>query len=146
VTEDKVTIHRVVFDTSTLVSAALRADLIPYQALDRALRFCDVCASRETLDELQAVLTRDKFRRYLPAEVRRQFIRLVENSVRLFVVRDVEWLPAHPRCRDPKDDKFLALALECEADAIVSSDDDLLVLDPWLDIRVLRPSDFLKAV
>lgn len=130
---------------STPVSAALRPASIPYQALEWALRFCEVCAGRETLEELQAVLMRDKFSRYLPVEARRRFVRLVENNVRLVVVRDVAWPSGNPRCRDTKDEKFLQLALECEADVIVSSDEDLLVLDPWVEVRVRRSADFLKA-
>jgi len=36
----------------------------------------------------------------------------------------------NPPCRDPKDDQFLVLARVAEADALVSSDEDLLVLHP----------------
>jgi len=140
------TLRRVVLDTSTLVSAALRPDSIPYQALHYALRFCDLCASRETLGELKTVLTRAKFRHYLPDELRRQFVQMMEKQVRLFVVRDEECFATHPACRDPKDNKFLALAYECEANAIVSSDEDLLVLHPWGDVRILRPAEFLNEV
>lgn len=138
------TIRRVVFDTGTLVSAALRPDSIPYQALHQALRFCDLCASKETLDELKKVLVRGKFRRYLPDEAARQFVRMMENNIRLFVVRDRECLATNPPCRDPADNKFLALAFECDADAIVSSDQDLLVLNPWDEVRILRPADYLN--
>ncbi len=137
-------VHRVVFDTSTLVSAALRPDSVPHQTLLRALRFCDVCASRETLDELQKVLTRRKFQRYLPETARRQFVRTVENNVRIVTVRDWTELDVAPACRDPLDNKFLALAFESEADAIVSSDQDLLALHPWNEVRILRPADFLN--
>lgn len=139
------TIRRVVFDTSTLVSAALRPDSIPYQVLHRALRFCDLCASKETLDELQKVLLRRKFQRYLPERARRQFVQMIANNVRLLAVRDWADLGIAPACRDPLDNKFLALVFESEADAIVSSDDDLLVLHPWNEIRILRPADFVKA-
>ena len=34
-------------------------------------------------------------------------------------------------CPDPKDDKFLSLAVSAKASAIVSGDDDLLVLHPF---------------
>ena len=46
-------------------------------------------------------------------------------------------------CRDPKDDKYLELALASGADRIVSSDADLLVLHPWRGVRILRPADYL---
>ena len=48
-------------------------------------------------------------------------------------------------CRDPKDNKYLELALEAGADTIVSSDGDLLVLHPWRGIDIVSPSDFVAA-
>jgi predicted nucleic acid-binding protein len=48
-------------------------------------------------------------------------------------------------CRDPKDDQFLALALACGADVLVSSDADLRALHPWLGIPVLSPQEFLLS-
>jgi putative PIN family toxin of toxin-antitoxin system len=140
------TVHRVVFDTSTLVSAALRSDSIPHQALLRALRFCDLCASEAILNELKAVLAREKFRRYLPDATRQKFLHRIENNVRLIVVREEDCFSLDPACRDPKDNKFLALAAESEAEVLVSSDEDLLVLDPWKEVRVVRTADFLNLV
>jgi putative PIN family toxin of toxin-antitoxin system len=140
------TLRRVVFDTSTLVSAALRPHSVPFQALHSALRFCDVCASRQTLGELKAVLARAKLRRYLPDDLRRQFVEMMESHVQIFVVRDGELPADRPACRDPKDNQFLALAFECEANAIVSSDEDLLVLDPWGDTRIFRATEFLNEL
>jgi hypothetical protein len=37
----------------------------------------------------------------------------------------------------------LELALAAGAETIVSSDDDLLVLDPWRGVRILRPAEYL---
>jgi len=139
------TLRRVVFDTSTLVSAALRPHSIPSQALHSAMRFCDVCATRQTLGELKTVLTRAKLRRYLPDDLRRQFVEMMENHVHLFVVQE-EFPAGRPVCRDPKDNQFLSLAFECDAHVIVSSDEDLLVLDPWGDTRILRPTEFLNEL
>jgi predicted nucleic acid-binding protein len=65
---------------------------------------------------------------------------------RLIVVRDEEFPVGRPVCRDPKDNQFLGLAFECEANVIVSSDEDLLVLDPWADTRILRPAEFLNEL
>jgi predicted nucleic acid-binding protein len=49
-----------------------------------------------------------------------------------------------PPCRDPRDNQFLALALAAEADIVVSSDEDLLVLHPWRGIPVVTPVEFLS--
>ncbi|HEU0155336.1 MAG TPA: PIN domain-containing protein [Stellaceae bacterium] len=47
-------------------------------------------------------------------------------------------------CRDPKDDKYLALALAGSADVIVSSDvRHLLAMHPRRGMPILSPRDFL---
>jgi len=47
-------------------------------------------------------------------------------------------------CRDPKDDKFLELAVDGRADAIVTGDGDLLDLHPFRGIAILMPADYLN--
>lgn len=130
-------VKRVVLDTSTLVSAALRVDSVPSRALLKALRECELCASEATLQELARVLSRAKFDRYLASAERDRFVDLIRTYS---VVWEV--LGAVQDCRDPQDDKFLALALACNADLLVSSDDDLLTLNPYRDIPVLTPREF----
>lgn len=49
-------------------------------------------------------------------------------------------------CRDPKDNKFLELAVSGKADFIVSGDEDLLELNPFREIRILKPADFLQML
>ena len=47
-------------------------------------------------------------------------------------------------CRDPKDDYVLGLALAGAAEVILTEDDDLLVLNPWRGIRIVRLFQFLQ--
>ena len=47
-------------------------------------------------------------------------------------------------CRDPKDDKFLEVALNGRADLILTGDADLLALHPWQNIAILSPAQYLK--
>jgi putative PIN family toxin of toxin-antitoxin system len=49
-------------------------------------------------------------------------------------------------CPDPKDDKFLEAALTTQTDCIVSGDSDLLDLDPFEEIPILRPAEFLAGL
>ncbi len=49
-------------------------------------------------------------------------------------------------CRDPDDDKFLELALNGEADLIVTGDDDLLALHPFHSIPIVTPAAYLVGV
>ena len=48
-------------------------------------------------------------------------------------------------CRDPKDDKFLELAVNGRADVILSGDADLLVLGLFHDIPILDPATFGRS-
>lgn len=137
-------LRRVVVDTSTLVSAALRIGSVPHQALLKALGACELCVSSATLNELEQVLRRDKFDRYLDAQTRLSFVALIRQHTHLFDVQEADELSVQPACRDPKGNKFLALALVCEADAIISSDNDLLVLNPWRSIPILTPAGFVS--
>ena len=136
-------LRRVVLDTTTLVSAALRVGSVPHQALLKALGSCELCASSATLNALEQVLKRDKFDRYLNTQTRLSFVALIRQHTHLFDVQEADELSVQPACRDPKDNKFLALALVCEAGAIISSDKDLLALTPWRSKPVLTPSDFV---
>lgn len=137
------TFRRVVFDTSTLVSAALRVGSTPHFALARAWETCEVCASQETLAELDKVLARAKFDRYQPRDARKAFISILRHSASVFAVSAVDVANVSPPCRDPQDNLFLALAGVCDADVLVSSDADLLVLHPWNGVPIMAPSAFM---
>ncbi|NIU85057.1 MAG: putative toxin-antitoxin system toxin component, PIN family, partial [Candidatus Thorarchaeota archaeon] len=47
-------------------------------------------------------------------------------------------------CRDPKDDKYLELAVSGSANFLISGDKDLLDLHPFKEIRILTPEQFLS--
>jgi predicted nucleic acid-binding protein len=47
-------------------------------------------------------------------------------------------------CRDPRDGKFLSLAVAGRADCIVSGDGDLLDMAAYRSIPVYRPAEFLR--
>lgn len=135
---------RVVFDTSTLVGAALRPGSVPHQALVHALARCDVCASVQTWLELEKVMQRARFDRYLKSDIRLEFAAMLRQGMHFYAVTQVDEDAVHPPCRDAEDNKFLALVRVCQADLLVSSDDDLLVLNPWQGVPVLRPAAFLS--
>lgn len=48
-------------------------------------------------------------------------------------------------CRDPRDDKFLELALSGRATTLVTGDADLLALDRFHGVRIRSPGSFLTA-
>ena len=136
----------VVFDTSTLVSAALRVDSIPHRALFHALSQGEVCVSAATLTEMEQVLRRPKFDRYQPAAIRREFAAMLRENARLFSVSEADEANVTPICRDPTDHKFLALAKACDAAALISSDSDLLVMHPWQGVPIMTPAAFVALL
>ncbi len=132
-------------DTSTLVGAALRVDSVPYQAFKLAISQGELCVSAATIGELEKVLRRPKFDRYLPSGVRKEFVELVRSVAHLVPVSAHDEAEAVPACRDSKDNLFLALVVACDADVLVSSDADLLVLHPWRGVPIFSPADFLLS-
>ena len=49
-------------------------------------------------------------------------------------------------CRDPDDDMYLELALSGKADCIITGDPDLLVLNPFENIPIITPKEFLDSI
>ena len=132
---------RLVFDTNTVVSAALFGDSVPGQALTHASRFGTVLMSRALNDELRDVFRRPRFDRYTTRETREEFLRnLMLNAVPVEIIEPVR------ACRDPRDDKILELAWNGNADYIVTGDDDLLVMNPFRGVAIVRPADFVAVV
>jgi len=132
------TAERVVVDTNVLVSGLLRQSSVPGQAAARARHHASLLASQGTITELADVLAEAKFDRYVTVEQRVQFIRLIASIA--------EFVPIiHPvrECRDPKDDKFLEVALNGRADLIITGDADLLSMHPWRSVCITSPADYL---
>ena len=137
---------RVVFDTSTLIAAMLGPASIPRVALFEAFRGSEVCTSTEALSELAVVLERAKFNKYLHADRRREFLEIIKARSVLCAVDGASKAQASGVCRDPDDAMLLALAHACEAQVLVSSDEDLLVLHGWSAIAIMKPAVFVEAI
>lgn len=132
--------QRLVLDTNVLVSRLLLPGGTSARAVDHALAHGVLLVSEVTLAELVQVLSRPRFDRYVSMKDRRQFVNLLGGIARLVPITH-----RVAACRDPKDDKFLHVALNGEADAIISGDRDLLVLHPFHDVSILTPTAFLKT-
>ncbi|MBS0592856.1 MAG: putative toxin-antitoxin system toxin component, PIN family [Proteobacteria bacterium] len=131
--------RRWVLDTNTLVSRLLLPGGAAARAVDRALALGVPLVSDDTLAELADVLSRPKFDRWVSIAERQRFVQLLGGVARRVVITH-----RVQACRDPRDDKFLHVALNGEAEAIVSGDRDLLVLDPFHGVRILSPSAFCR--
>jgi putative PIN family toxin of toxin-antitoxin system len=92
-----------------------------------------------TMDELKSVLFRSKFDRYVSREERALFLAQLSAAAEF-----VEIIQLVRKCRDPKDDKYLEVALNGRADVIITGDTDLRSLHPWREIQILSPAAYLK--
>lgn len=131
---------RFVLDTNAWISVALLPKSVNSKALRKAELLGEIVFSRETLSELKDVLVRTKFDRYLPLPHRFEFFDRIEARYTEILVTS-----SNTDCRDAKDDKFLNLAVDAGATAIISGDKDLLVLDPYKSIRIMDASEFLDS-
>ena len=129
---------RAVFDTSVVVSAVLLPQSIPRQAFDRVQEHGKVLISVATVAELNEVLRRPRFDKYVREDQRLEFLAALIREAELVDVTEVV-----AECRDTKDNKFLELAVSGKATCIISGDEDLLVLHPFRGISVVTPQAFL---
>jgi putative PIN family toxin of toxin-antitoxin system len=132
---------RYVLDTSVIVSALLLPRSVPRRAFDLAFVKGVVLVSAATLEELDTVLRRSRFSRYLAGEERLQFLaKFTQDSAIIEVNEEVNEFIAD--CRDPDDNKFLELAVSGNATCIISGDKDLLILHPFRGIPIVTPQAF----
>lgn len=130
---------RFVFDTNVIVSALLLGESISRRAFDRAVEIGKILLSIPVLGELNEVLGRQKFRKYITVDETRRFLAAL--------VREAEWMEVDVKinaCRDPSDNIFIELAMSGSATQIISGDNDLLSLSPFEGISVLTPAAFLE--
>ena len=120
-------------DSNLVVSAFLNPEGMASTALQLAVEHFDVAASRATLAELADVLKRDKFDRYCAKADRITRLEAYAQTVLVFALQ-LEVTD----CKDPKDNKFLALCTTAGAKALVTGDKkDLLVMHPYQNTAVL---------
>jgi putative PIN family toxin of toxin-antitoxin system len=135
------TVKRVVLDTNVLVSALLfKGSLTKLVDLWRKEAIIPVI-SRETFEELMAVLHYSKFqlsadeiRALLDDEIL-PFFEVVEIRDKVIGV-----------CRDPYDDMFLSVAVNAGASWIVTGAKDLLELGSYGEARIVTPKEFFRLI
>jgi len=135
---------RAVVDTNILVRALImpRGTVGPVLLRLRRSEYTLLYA-QPLLEELIDVLNRPRIRhKYSLTEDD------IQTVVSLILLRGEAVAPEKhiTACRDPRDDKFLEVAVTGKADVIVSGDQDLLVLNPFAGIPILPPAGFLQML
>lgn len=136
-------VERLVIDSNVWIAALIapagKARQLVNAVLDHDI---GVLMSESTFDELVSRLDRPKFDRYREPES--------WNSFLTALVELAQWQEdagtATGIARDADDDKFLALAVTGQADAIISGDRDLLDLVSHEGIPIFTPAEFLRRL
>jgi putative PIN family toxin of toxin-antitoxin system len=131
--------NRIVADTNVFVSAIILPLSVPRQAVEYALDHSVLLLSESTLHELSGVVFRSKLDRYASRVERTRFLRQLTSTAEFVPIIQII-----QECRDPKDDKFLEVALNGRADVIITGDTDLLRMRPWRETAIMSPSEYLE--
>lgn len=132
---------RVILDTNLLISRTLTPSSLVASAVRLIIDHCDLLVSQATMDEFATTLTRVQSKGYVKQDEALALITAYRGLV--------EWVPIIEhvqKCRDPKDDKFLELAVNGKADYVITGDKDLLALHPFRGIEILTAKDFITTI
>lgn len=100
-----------------------------------------VLVSPAIIDELAEVVQRPRLRDQMTVDPR-----LLIDLVLSDAIQTVGELSYPGASRDPKDDKFLACAVEGKASYVVSGDTDLLALKEFHEVLIIRPVDLVDMI
>ena len=129
---------RIVIDNNVLISRIISPGSTPAQAVKKAFDNAVILTSVDCLAEFDAVLSRRKFDRYVAIKERLDFLEFIVGSSKLVAVDYTI-----KACRDPKDNMILEVAVNGNADMIVTGDLDLLALGSFQSIPILTPAQYL---
>jgi len=130
---------RVVLDTNVLVSAALKQKSMPGMAALVVERRGGLLKSLATEEQLFEVVARPYFASLIDPNTQAWLKKLMAGAELVTITERIA------ACRDPKDDKFLELAVTGRADVIITGDRDLLALNPFRSIAIITPAEFVQG-
>jgi len=129
---------KIILDTNLWISFLISKK---YNQIDDLItaRKIQLIFSTELLEEFIAVAQRPKFEKYFSKTDIEEILRLLEYHGIL-----VEISSKTAICRDYKDNFLLNLALDSEADYLLTGDEDLLILKNIKQTRICTWGDFLE--
>jgi uncharacterized protein len=130
---------RFVLDTNIIVSSAFFPQGLQRKILNIAGQQGKILASEMTFAELTNVMLRSRFDRFASLADREIVLEDFAHIAEFITIRE-----PIVACRDPKDDKYLELAVYGEADYLITGDADLLALHPFRGIPILTARSFIE--
>lgn len=130
--------QRIIIDTNLWVSFLI-SDNVKLEDLLFAQKV-SLIFSEELMQEFVSVTGRPKFARYFNLQTVEELLSVIHE-----VATFVQVTTTVSICRDPKDDFLLALALDSNADVLITGDSDLLELEQVGGTRIMTLSSFLDT-
>ena len=126
---------KVVIDTNIWISFMIGKTLKGFEKyLNKKVK---IITSEEQIKEIVSVLRREKFRKYFSTEDIKELLFLILKISELVDLKHNIF-----DCRDEKDNFILEMAVNGNADIIVTGDKDLLVLHPYKNILIINYKEF----
>ena len=132
---------RVLIDTNVLISAALNADGVPYQAYVKAASYPNhglIC--EQNVDEMKRIFNK-KFPKRLAALDK--FLSIALLTLELISIPTDEYM-SESQIRDADDRPILRAAIEAKADILLTGDKDFLESGLKNPI-IITPAEFLNT-
>ena len=127
---------KVIIDTNIWISFLIGKNLKGLQEyIDSQIVLIVTC--NEQIEELTDVFNKPKLKKYFnPQQIQEFFELFDESSVNIVVKTKTEV------CRDLKDNYLLSLAIDSNADFLITGDNDLLILTSIENTRIIKFTDF----
>jgi putative PIN family toxin of toxin-antitoxin system len=130
--------YKIIVDTNIWISFLIGKNLKGLQnQIDS--QFIKIITCNEQLQELSEVFKKPKIKKYFSKEQIVEFFELLEETSETFVISSSTDI-----CRDSKDNYLISLAIDSEADFLITGDNDLLDLVKVRGTIILKYSDFDK--
>ena len=131
---------RVIVDTNIWISSLIGRQLVSLREL-LSYPSIELVMTDQLIQEVLLVAQRPKFAKYFRAEdVEQLHVWMEQNMVNV----PLGEIPA--RCRDPKDDYLLELAIQAKAIYLVSGDSDLLEFGSIGECRIMTVQQFEEEI
>lgn len=139
--------HRVLLDSSILVSAFLSQKGVNSLVVEKGKDEYHLCLSKDILDETKdTLLDKKRIRKkyhYTNKQVE-EYLSKLRKAAHKLINKTPKIDPVVKE--DPKDDFIIACALKTKAHYIVSKDDHLKELKEYQGIKIISTDEFLKIL
>jgi len=131
---------KIIIDTNLWISFLITKN---FKKLDERIKkgSIRIVFSLELIEEFLTVINRPKFKKYFDKSDVEKVIELFDVYGELFEVKSKLDL-----CRDKKDNFLLTLAIDSQADYLITGDKDLLELKSLDRTKIIPISEYLKKI